>query len=374
MKEKDNISNQGSDCLTTGMLLKYIKGELSGLEMNQVERHLAGCEMCSDELEGLSIMENPEKIDQISHELNQRIDLITTTPKKEIPYLGMYIRLAASIIIILGISTVIYFMAFRKTTEILPDYAQMEMMDIPESKPLVDSALKSEVDEPRMEGLKLAENREVEKNHNGITKGSAKSEEAIKYVAPVVVDSVALDDVALEVMEERSDKSIVVEETEMDKVGQVAESTVQAASSAERKRELAPGGVAKKEVLAKDIKLTYRSRKEYAIRLFSKEKYKEALVIFDEIRRDYFYGDTIDFYSSLCSYNLNRFKETIDRIKPLAKNPNGLFYDEARWYYALALIGDNRREEAISVLEQMVKENSPFKRKANRELERIKGD
>ena len=74
MKEDNHISNHENGCITTDMLIKYIKGELSGLERNRIERHISSCEMCSDELDGLSIMENPEMVDEISQELNQRIE------------------------------------------------------------------------------------------------------------------------------------------------------------------------------------------------------------------------------------------------------------------------------------------------------------
>ncbi|PLX02063.1 MAG: hypothetical protein C0594_12295, partial [Marinilabiliales bacterium] len=44
-----------TDCVSTEMLLKYHRGELSNAEKHRVERHLLTCNACSDELEGIEL-------------------------------------------------------------------------------------------------------------------------------------------------------------------------------------------------------------------------------------------------------------------------------------------------------------------------------
>jgi len=384
MKEDNNISNHNNECLTSDMLIKYIKGELSGLERNRIERHLSSCEMCSDEMEGLSNMENPEMVDEISLNLNKKIDSLTAKPEREIPYLGMYIRVAASIIFVLGISSVIYFTTFRKTPSIMPNYALMEAAETAPAAPdsSNDKMLKDIAANDNTENRKLEEpqkskgNREVENRID-------KPRENVKYVAPVVVDSLVSDDeTVVEIMEEEVNKSVVVDELVVAETNQVAsESIVQLApASVEKKSSLALGGVARKESLSADksvrtaASLTYNERKTSAIRLFSKQKYKEALAVFAELYNDYPINDTTQFYSSMCNYHLNRFNETISSIAAIAKNNQSVFYNEAKWYYALALINTERKEDAVTILEQILQEDSPFKNKAKSELQKIKGN
>ncbi len=377
MKEDNHISNHENRCITTDMLIKYIKGELSGLERNRIERHISSCEMCSDELEGLSIMENPKMVDEISFELNQRIDKLTAKPKREIPYLGMYLKIAASIVFIIGVSTVIYFTVFDNKSDLMPNYAEMEAMDVAPPSPPLDSSndmmLKSIAKADKMENRSLGlkkENRRIDRAEN-----------EVKYVVPVVVDSVTSDEAVLEFIDDEISEEIVVAETKIAEVNQFAtESIAQAApTSAERKSSLAIGGVAKKMVSADIDKskeevenLSYNQSKERAISLYSNKKYVEALAIFDAISRNRADNDTLAYYGSLCTFHLNRFNETIRTIAVLANNPKNVFYNQAKWYYALALIGAEKEDDAIIVLEQIMQENSPYKDKAKNELKKLK--
>lgn len=382
MKEDNNILNHNNECLTSDTLIKYIKGELSGMERNLVERHISSCEMCSDELEGLSIMQHPEKVEEISNELDRKIDSLTAKPERKIPYLGFYARIAASIIVILGISTIIYFTTFRKTPSFVPNYA---LMDAKESISPQDSSndmmQKDIAGEKKMENLELAQDGNS-KEKRTLERENSKPKENVKYVAPVVVDSLKSDEAIAEVKEDEI-SSIVVDELVVAEAQQVAsESIVQPTPvSSEKKSALAVGGLARKEKVStadKSIRaifgMNYNKRKELAIRLFSKQKYKEALAALNELLNEYPTNDTTLFYTSMCNYHLNRFNETIGSISVLAKNKQSEFYNQAKWYYALALIGAERKEDAVTVLEQILLEDSPFKHEAKNKLQKLKGN
>ncbi len=386
MKTNDNISNSNEGCISSDTLLKYIKGELSGLEKNRIERHLASCEMCSDELKGLLNMKDPKMIEQISLELNQKIDVLTAKPEREILYLGLYIRIAASIILTLGVSTVIYLATFRKSPALLPSYALMEVaQEVPSPPPPQgssnDMALKSFEGETKMENLELAENREARVGR-GKVKGNAKNDEAVKYVAPVIVDSIVSDNAIDEVKEDVMANSEVTDEFIVVAASQAAAESIisPAPASADKKSSLAVGGQAIRELIvsankSKDsaISPTYNALKKAAINRYSKRKYAEALATFNTISKDFPDKDTIVFYSSLCCYHLNRFNETIIKIAVFANNPKSVFYSQAKWYYSLALIGVDRTEEARVILEQIIRDDSSFKDKAKKELKKLNG-
>jgi predicted anti-sigma-YlaC factor YlaD len=48
-------------CVSTEMMMDYLDGKLSEKEKNKVEVHIASCEMCRDEFEGLSLLEDKSK-------------------------------------------------------------------------------------------------------------------------------------------------------------------------------------------------------------------------------------------------------------------------------------------------------------------------
>ena len=72
MNDNLHIIFAGDDCPSFEQLLTYFHGELTGEERHRIERHLTDCEMCSDELEGLSKMKDPGKLPEIIADIQSR--------------------------------------------------------------------------------------------------------------------------------------------------------------------------------------------------------------------------------------------------------------------------------------------------------------
>jgi len=227
MKTNNNISNSSEGCIPVDMLIKYIKGELSGVERNRIERHLSSCEMCSDELEGLSLLEKPEEIESIVGELNSKIEKIVVEEKKEIPTWGFYFRIAASVGILLGISTIIYFTAIKNTPPtMVSDNLELQ---IPESK--VSKESKKKLESKGIAGVKKSEKQAVDRSE--VSKKTAKpkiAEEEVqevggKNVFPVIVDSISLDfsdEVVAEVVNEEKMDTVIFAVNEVSPTRNVA--------------------------------------------------------------------------------------------------------------------------------------------------------
>ena len=58
MKPELNKIFVKSSCLSLEEMKEYIKGNLSVKDKRRIEMHIADCEMCNDELEGLSNLKN----------------------------------------------------------------------------------------------------------------------------------------------------------------------------------------------------------------------------------------------------------------------------------------------------------------------------
>ncbi|NQV01666.1 MAG: zf-HC2 domain-containing protein, partial [Bacteroidia bacterium] len=71
----DNLHTifSGSGCPTHNQLKAYLDDRLPRDEKHQIESHLADCEMCSDEIEGLSLLSDPYRLPAIVEELEHRI-------------------------------------------------------------------------------------------------------------------------------------------------------------------------------------------------------------------------------------------------------------------------------------------------------------
>lgn len=367
MKDENNISSHSDDCISTDVLLKYIKGELSGYMKNMVERHVASCEMCSDELEGLSLLEKPEKIDEITLELRRKVDETINLPYREIPYLKFSVQVAALMLILIGVTALYFFVSYKQPKL---DYVTLSRMELDE----IASLGKGDSD------TLLLGSCEVVKHDKGLLKVETVDKVAsLEYRPPVVVDSISVEkNIAAELNDEKI-AEVVEDKKNVDERLVVSESIVQYVPVSASKK-VAAGGVAfatKAMVESGDeglSNLSYADKKQVAMKLFERKKFEQAMNAFEVISSDLPVSDSILLYKSICYYHLTRFDDAILNLSELAKNPQKSQFAEARWYYALSLIGAQKRDEAIVILEQIIKDNSTYKHEAKKELIKLKGN
>jgi len=73
MKDRLNNIFSDSECISEETMYAYIENKLTSQERRIVEVHLASCELCSDALEGLSLVRDKEKIRRIVSDINEKI-------------------------------------------------------------------------------------------------------------------------------------------------------------------------------------------------------------------------------------------------------------------------------------------------------------
>jgi predicted anti-sigma-YlaC factor YlaD len=107
-EELIHIFDEGK-CLTQQQLLDYLNDNMSAAEKHYVEEHLSGCEFCSEALEGLTNIENKERIplivQQIRNQMRRELKSHQYKHKKN----KYYITLSAIVLFILIILLVAFF-------------------------------------------------------------------------------------------------------------------------------------------------------------------------------------------------------------------------------------------------------------------------
>jgi TonB family protein len=216
MKSKDNNISERNACISQNNLIKYLKGELGGNDMNYVERHLSGCPMCSDVLEGLSLLESPDDIYKIENKLQARIDGFFKTPKPV--WMSTSFRVAASILVFVFISGALYFTStLEPKRNVLsenfdtesPPFAKKEVMDDSiigkDEMPLsldetiiiaderVDQELIVEMDEKDIH-QEIRSKRSVSKSQTGATPVPKVSASSANIAQKKVSEKIDLDD------------------------------------------------------------------------------------------------------------------------------------------------------------------------------------
>ena len=103
MNNKNNISDFHS-CLSEERLVLYINDKLSEEESAKIEEHIKQCPICSDLIDGLLLMENPNEIFAFSASINSEIDILSSKPKKKSLFSPKTYRMLAAVVLLFAIS------------------------------------------------------------------------------------------------------------------------------------------------------------------------------------------------------------------------------------------------------------------------------
>lgn len=103
MSKNKKISNC-SKSYSDDYLLRYLNDELSDADSAILEDHLQECDVCSDHLDGLLMMEDPSKIAVIAADLNSIIDKKAKTKRRVLGMEPSTFRAIAAIFLLLTIS------------------------------------------------------------------------------------------------------------------------------------------------------------------------------------------------------------------------------------------------------------------------------
>ncbi|HEY1039364.1 MAG TPA: hypothetical protein VGF30_08180 [Bacteroidia bacterium] len=109
-----------------------------------------------------------------------------------------------------------------------------------------------------------------------------------------------------------------------------------------------------------------------ALFAFSKGKYKQSLVLFDELLNYNKNDVNALFYSGMCQYYKGEYADADYRFNRVFQGENNVFNQEAEWYKALSLQKSGDTKEAIELLLKINKKKGFYADKAGLKLEEIK--
>ncbi len=83
-------------CISKETMLKFINKQLSQKELHDVQKHLIGCDFCSEALEGMQHAKNPSVLFNIDHKIAAR------TQQKTTPFSRIILVAASLLLIVTG--------------------------------------------------------------------------------------------------------------------------------------------------------------------------------------------------------------------------------------------------------------------------------
>lgn len=421
MNSKLNIIFSKSGCPDEGVLQKYLHNELSHSNKHDVEKHLIDCEMCSDELEGLRLMNDSERLNAIVEKINNQID--NKTKVRILKPLFSFVRMAAAVLILIIIAS--FYILYNnvnnlKNDKVLSeniqqvtateqqkvetktgdnlktDSAPNEEITTNTRKVIAENKIKGgEVTKDALSKLSFAEKKEVAKETevDAILDNESKVSSVGNMGASTMASIEAIDDnrnqVVLEeanipVVDEKQKEETIVDQTiELTGKASVTDSeeillsTSTTASKSDRKGEKKAKSISEDSFAgfpvgsvdsdnSKDVEMD--KNKYYS----SQPASSNSKTVSQERERSSFNNDDAGSEQllnlAIDDYSTEKYDEAKAKFEQIIENKNFAYYQKAQWYYALTLIKLNSNSKAKKVLNDILNTQNHIYSKEAKEL------
>ncbi len=100
------------------------------------------------------------------------------------------------------------------------------------------------------------------------------------------------------------------------------------------------------------------------LKQYHEKNYSDALQTFSQVSNHYQYSVTV--YRAVCMLEIGQTKEAISILENAIKSygEGWEYYQDARWYLALAYLKNNDRKKTINLLNEIIDENKVYAEKA----------
>ena len=361
MNKKKNIFT-GSDCPSPEVLHSYLMNNLSKEEKHMVEEHLIDCMMCSDELEGLASMKDPEILSEYAEEIQQDLGI---SEVRKIRFRPVY-QLAVAVAILFIVAGTIFlteYLSDNGTSEMVSQ--QMEEPDKEKASPAIGRSQEKAAEETAVE--------EVVSSDQESGKGMKKSDEVVEMKADIPEKDIAQEEeVIIEEEAEVSDRIILEVAAEEDAMGMQAEG---AGINDEVDGAVIMGKDEKKDMVMQEL-TGQKSRSA------SKKSGKSK-------GQDFTISTTPAVDSAAIYYNLKQHEKAINYLKDILKNNKGnekALYEMALNYFATddykrsmkyisrltELESSEYSDECEALLHSIIEKSSKYRAMAEKLLDSIR--
>lgn len=409
-----------SSCLTNSEMIEYLSGKLSEKDKRRIEIHIADCEMCNDELEGLSNMKNINDLPLIISSINNEIDLkiqeiffnaATVSSKKF--NLKRILSVAASVALLITIGFVINNLAnetsdnlaqseisinetFEKEAEIIfEEEKTVDEVIVAEDKKADPKVFKEEAEimfeeEKTDDEIIVAEEKKTdqkvlnEKVNENRNVSDFESEPIISTgsVENKVVDN---DNVLINFETTLNDDESVDKVTEINMVD-VSE-TVSKERNKKESKNLKDKLASVSDETEEDLNKTffgltrrnvpmarsenspseshnYTSIRNSGLLSYNIKSYKEATADFDNYLNYKPEDYEIVYKSGMSYYYQKKYTSSINRFNKIITGDINKYVEDAKWYKSIALINQGKEKEALKLLNQIVISNGKYQKRA----------
>ena len=391
-------------CIRKDQLLRYRDNQMSNAEKHDVEEHLVDCELCSEALEGLTMISNTTVLDSIDGEVSRLTK----------PSAGVVIRPWLAAATIAGVLLISY-ITYRQYSELKEErIAQKETVNEEKLSPVfpvtgdVNDSAKNiqEQQPPPTEGTITQEKAPVQDLNfsvaekempaaarvefddataaESVTEQSEKFSDAkVQTGQSTMMESVSAKDVSLSAagVSNNSNQNItyidnvkVIDYEDYSKtpatVADVPRSTPSMYQNDKKKSE--DSEAEPKAATSMKRKANYIDMVTDPVILFNNGRYESANQGFDELLKRNKNDQNAAFYKGLSLYNLKKCDPALKLLEPLSNDTTSPFMEEAKYYTAKTYICKGNVNKGKLMLEGISNSNGFYSGQAKDDLKNIK--
>ncbi len=385
-----------TECPSHQVLQDYLDGKLSDKEKHLLEKHLIDCEMCSDELEGLSLLKEKDKLDIIVEDIKSRT---LRKQGKIIPLVHRYrIAAAAAILIILAALILILQLStdrkqkpvIAENNEIVAEKIQKQEKETDESAGQASSdkgiisqeekVVKKEIVKPEIIAIAPIEDEsdvavatdDIEEITSGIIGEKVAELEAVPSQELIITESAGAKSGTYDSNKFIEDKIAVAEETEVTGRNEPSVNEINELKKVSSGKDKNVASVTAQDVSKKSSKsLAEPTAMDLALEKYNSQKYRSASKLYEEIIS----SDSINFkaiyYTALCQYELENYDNAVIYLDKVLSNHENPYYSKAEIKKAEILILQHKHPEAESLLQKIINSDGEYKPEAEKLFKQI---
>jgi tetratricopeptide (TPR) repeat protein len=381
-------------CISSEVLLQYRDNTLTADEKHAVEEHLVDCPLCSDALEGL------EGVDTV--ELREVEEEVRRIPDRHTKPGTGYWR-AAAVMAGLSLITYIAFLQFGNIGEERmalnePETPSAELEsplgNLKDGKDTVqqfksaskegqavaeEKTFNEQEPEPHTGDYGLQDDIQYSRERANDNAGQSKAVPEESAPASTAFSGIHAVEQAAAPVDERND---VTEQTavtyidnrkvidySLDEPTQALEADKPRTAVKQPNRKQVAPVAAEPETKKYPVEShSYRREIADAMALFNKGRYESAIREFGHLLEKNPADQNALYYIALSHYHLKAYSKAVAGLSGYANNRQSPFYEEGRYYYAMALVQTAEIEKGRKLLSEIAGESGPFSEKAREAL------
>ncbi len=373
-------------CPSETILREYATGKLSRQQNFKIEKHAVNCEMCSDLIDGYSIISDKKRLNIIENELNEKIDekIYYRKKRRNFSWLSSKLAIASTVILLIGSALFLNYSIDNNSEKYFAEHFKpIQTNELSKKNAIIEeeNILEEKTSKAENDVLPDTVTSVVEKTEKKDALPSELENEAVDNIEEIIdleneEDEVAAnnDDLLEETVIEDISDNFNEGENKSEELNLTLTKKSKKSDSQQRAKTDAittitqPSRALKEDASAAGATSTTVDC-EIALDEYSAENYEASVEYFRKCLQANPHNTQALLFISISYLSLDDSKKAIRNLKKLLTIPiDAKLRVTTNWYLALAYLKHGKKRKAKKILQIIIGSDSEYKKRAKKLL------